>query len=89
MRSPDTIHHVGIGHDIGGADMDLNPISRLKGVALRRRTRRPAARRLTLVTTELTDAEAARLGRGTRLSEAEAERMHGFLRAGGGVVAHR
>jgi hypothetical protein len=69
--------------------MDLNPISHLKGVALRRRTRRPAIHRLTLAAIELTDAEAARLGRGTRLSEAEAERMHWFVRAGGGVVAHR
>jgi hypothetical protein len=69
--------------------MDTNPIPHLKDVATRRRTRQSSMQRLALTATELADVEVARLSRGNRLATAEAEQVRGFLRAGGGVVAHR
>jgi hypothetical protein len=68
------------GTHSGGTTMELSAI-------WRRRPRPKTVSRLALVATELSDGAAAKLGRGTRL--AEAEQMRGLLRAGGAVVAHR
>jgi hypothetical protein len=55
----------------------------------RRKPRSTSSHRLALAATELPDRAVARLGRGTRQSDIEAEQMRGLLRAGGAAVAHR
>jgi len=54
-----------------------------------RRRRPTSSHRLGLDATEVPDGAVARLGRGTRPGEMEAEQKHRPLRAGGAAAAYR